>query len=362
MDDLLHVHADVGAARTVTLTLVGELDHLGAGPLARVLARTWAARPGGLTLDLRQLEFINARGLACLLGASRTARRRGVPLVLLCAPGLVSRMVTLVGLADRPAAPDVPVLTLVPRVPPALELVDAAGERSAAPPGAHGAEARCTALVELDLALSVTGADLAATREVVVARLAADVPAADHVAVCGASGRRTPADATCSSVDAAALTALQVSAREGPADDARRLRATVHVADLHRDERWPRLARQASRQAARSVLTIPLVHEGQLVGVLTLHSDRPDAFDPAARELAGALAARAATALGAAAVRVGLEQALRSRDVIGQGKGILMARYGLTAPQAFALLSRTSQERNVRVVDLAEELARTGVL
>jgi AmiR/NasT family two-component response regulator len=46
-----------------------------------------------------------------------------------------------------------------------------------------------------------------------------------------------------------------------------------------------------------------------------------------------------------------------SRDVIGQAKGILMQRQGITADAAFDLLRKTSQELNVKLVDVAQTLA-----
>lgn len=54
---------------------------------------------------------------------------------------------------------------------------------------------------------------------------------------------------------------------------------------------------------------------------------------------------------------VNLERALVARTVIGRAQGILMERHGLTAPQAMAYLRRSSQTRNVRLADVAAELA-----
>ena len=56
----------------------------------------------------------------------------------------------------------------------------------------------------------------------------------------------------------------------------------------------------------------------------------------------------------------GLEEALLSRDVIGQAKGILMERLHLTSEQAFEQLREASQTHNRKVRDLAAELAETG--
>jgi AmiR/NasT family two-component response regulator len=56
----------------------------------------------------------------------------------------------------------------------------------------------------------------------------------------------------------------------------------------------------------------------------------------------------------------GLEEALLSRDVIGQAKGILMERLHLTSDQAFEELRSSSQKHNRKVRDIAAELAATG--
>jgi AmiR/NasT family two-component response regulator len=51
-----------------------------------------------------------------------------------------------------------------------------------------------------------------------------------------------------------------------------------------------------------------------------------------------------------------LRAAMTTRPVIDQAKGILMARHGVDAEAAFALLSETSQRENVKVRDLAARL------
>jgi AmiR/NasT family two-component response regulator len=56
----------------------------------------------------------------------------------------------------------------------------------------------------------------------------------------------------------------------------------------------------------------------------------------------------------------GLEEALLSRDVIGQAKGILMERLHITSDQAFDQLRIASQRINRKVRDIAVELAETG--
>ena len=55
-----------------------------------------------------------------------------------------------------------------------------------------------------------------------------------------------------------------------------------------------------------------------------------------------------------------LQQALLSRDVIGQAKGILMERQRITADEAFDVLRKASQHLNVKLRNLAEHVVETG--
>ena len=66
-----------------------------------------------------------------------------------------------------------------------------------------------------------------------------------------------------------------------------------------------------------------------------------------------------AIALAASQNAAHLELAIANRTVIGQAEGILMERFGITAEQAFAVLRRVSQHRNVKLNGVAEELVRT---
>ena len=56
----------------------------------------------------------------------------------------------------------------------------------------------------------------------------------------------------------------------------------------------------------------------------------------------------------------GLQEALLSRDIIGQAKGILMERLHLTADLAFEQLRMASQQHNIKLRELAAVVAETG--
>jgi len=55
-----------------------------------------------------------------------------------------------------------------------------------------------------------------------------------------------------------------------------------------------------------------------------------------------------------------LHQALMTRDVIGQAKGILMERLKLTPEEAFDALRHASQRLNEKLRAVASTLAETG--
>ncbi len=52
--------------------------------------------------------------------------------------------------------------------------------------------------------------------------------------------------------------------------------------------------------------------------------------------------------------------AMVTRHIVDQAQGILMKRFQMTAEQAFALLTRASQDANVQLRDLAQRLIDTG--
>ena len=155
----------------------------------------------------------------------------------------------------------------------------------------------------------------------------------------------------------------------GPCVQALQDHAVFTSDDLALEERWPEWTAQALDVGYRSLLAFRLFVGGDSFGALDLFSRTPSAFDRDAEAAGLALAGHGAIALAnvfrdetAAGELQGLRNALVSRDEIGQAKGILMERMGLTADQAFGRLQQVSQERNVKVRDIAAEVVLTGEL
>jgi anti-anti-sigma factor len=128
----------VGPGQTA-VAVIGDVDHSTHALLDATLLRVWEGQPAGVTVDLRLATFLNAGGLRALLLTSRTARLRGVPLVLEAGPGLVSRMLVTIGLGDLlqhdgGSGPAEPVAPLRPLQLVAPLLVDVASPGPAGEP------------------------------------------------------------------------------------------------------------------------------------------------------------------------------------------------------------------------------------
>ncbi len=190
------------------------------------------------------------------------------------------------------------------------------------------------------------------------------VPAAAGVSVSiRENGRYTMAAR--SSDDIAELDAIQHRDGAGPCVHALRTNEETHVVDLATDERWPRYAQAALAKGFRSVLSIPFAPVDEAIGALNLYAAGSDAFGEDQREMARMVSRQAAIAYAnsgsfvrAAESNDQLRAALESRDTIGQAKGILMERDGLTPDEAFDQMRAESQSSQRKLRDLAAEIVR----
>jgi transcriptional regulator with GAF, ATPase, and Fis domain len=136
----------------------------------------------------------------------------------------------------------------------------------------------------------------------------------------------------------------------------------VRTDDLSTDPRWPQFAPAATALGVRSALSYQLHTDRDTIGALNIYAADAHVFTGESVHLGELLAAHAAVAAAAAITSVGLHIALKSRDIIGQAKGILMNRHKITAEQAFDLLIHASQTTNRKLVDVAVSLTESGEL
>jgi GAF domain-containing protein len=156
---------------------------------------------------------------------------------------------------------------------------------------------------------------------------------------------------------------LQYELGEGPCLDSIWEQETYQIDDMTTDERYPRWSRAVTEQIGiRSSLSLQLYtdEDQNSLGGLNLYSPLPGAFDAQTRGEALAFAAQAAVAVTRAQTEENLRSALATRTLIGQAQGILMERLRITPDQAFGVLSRLSQQGNVKLREVARRLVETG--
>ena len=159
---------------------------------------------------------------------------------------------------------------------------------------------------------------------------------------------------------------IQYSLGEGPSLDAANTTRLVYSPDTSTDTRWPRFAsRVATELGICSIVSCRLsvlTERERVIGALNLYGTAPHAFTEEDVGVALLLGVHAGAVVAAALDHAQLREAIGSRDVIGQAKGILMERFRITADEAFGRLRLASQRMNLKLRDLARELTETGEL
>jgi GAF domain-containing protein len=158
------------------------------------------------------------------------------------------------------------------------------------------------------------------------------------------------------------LDLLQQKTGTGPCVEAARQQAVIRIDDTHTDGRWPEYVAEAHDCGVRSQLCVPLWVDDRCLGTLSLYGDQPSAFTRHDERITVLFATLAALALSEAQRTEQLRDALASRDLIGQAKGILMERSATTADDAFKCLTQVSQDTNTKLLTVARQLAETGEL
>jgi GAF domain-containing protein len=164
------------------------------------------------------------------------------------------------------------------------------------------------------------------------------------------------------------LDEVQYRLDEGPCVEATRTAGlgVTFCSDLGDCPEFPRFGQAAVGMGVGSVLAVGLFPHGSdtpRMGALNIYSRHVGGLDELDRDIALVLAAHASTALAATMACTAAEleaaqlrQALNSRDVIGQAKGILMERRKISAEDAFDMLRSASQSLNLKLTRVAQTL------
>jgi GAF domain-containing protein len=158
------------------------------------------------------------------------------------------------------------------------------------------------------------------------------------------------------------LELLQIHRNQGPCLDCYRTGQATSVPDLAAQaERWPVFADAALGSGYRSVHAVPLRLRNQIIGTLNLFDTRIGSLSATSFRLAQALADMATiTILQEQALRDSeqladqLKEALVSRIVLEQAKGIVAERGGLTLEDAFQIIRNYGRNRNLQLRTVSE--------
>ncbi|MFC7711301.1 GAF and ANTAR domain-containing protein [Micromonospora lupini] len=155
----------------------------------------------------------------------------------------------------------------------------------------------------------------------------------------------------------------QYAQGRGPCLDAAASGHILPVPDLHAEDRWPDWAAAGVRAGVGSSVSIGLPIQEAVVGALNVYARTPHAFDDDTVVILETFAAYAAVALAnaqlydsTATLARQMRDAMTSRAVIEQAKGIVMAERRCTPAEAFTVLARASQDSNRTVRDVAQAL------
>jgi hypothetical protein len=153
------------------------------------------------------------------------------------------------------------------------------------------------------------------------------------------------------------LDELQSELREGPCLDSIWYEQRTLINDMGQaHDRWPRYAEAARQRGVGSLMSFQLFATTGSAGALNLYAPDTDAFDDATTDTGALFAAQAALVLHGAQRVQHLHVALDHRDVIGQAKGVPIERFGVGSEKAFAMLVESSQNSNIKLVDVASWL------
>lgn len=203
-----------------------------------------------------------------------------------------------------------------------------------------------------------------------VAQLAAEaIPAADDVSVAVLDRGRVVGVGFAGSRLGAALDERQHRVGFGPSFDTARTGRVVLIRDTGHGVDYQDFARLAHDHGVGHVLALPLLGTSadarDVTGSLTVYSAPDRVVDEALFETAERFAQAAASTVSNAVLYIGatlqaaqLQEAMVSRAVIEQAKGVIMATEKCTAESAFDQLRDASTRSNRKLREIAASIVR----
>ena len=170
----------------------------------------------------------------------------------------------------------------------------------------------------------------------------------------------------------ATLERVQETWQKGPCIDAVASAAPVAVPDLAAEDagsRWPDYTIAAKTAVIQAVAGIPMLAEGAAIGAINLYDSQPRNWSPEDLRVATIFAsiatgylAHASSARQQQRTAEQLQQALNTRLIIEQAKGVLATQQETTVDEAFERLRKYAREHNARIHDVSRAVVKGDLL
>jgi GAF domain-containing protein len=164
------------------------------------------------------------------------------------------------------------------------------------------------------------------------------------------------------------LEELQIRHQQGPCITAFEDKVLVGAEDLTSDPRWPLFNEAAVSQGVRAVLASPIPYNQDAVGVVAVLSEERRPWSAEAElallaftDLAALLIATMMMGERQTVLAMQLQNALNSRAIIEQAKGVLIGRDGLAPHAAYEKLRAQARAERRKVAVVSAELVRDAV-
>lgn len=164
------------------------------------------------------------------------------------------------------------------------------------------------------------------------------------------------------------LERAQEARQAGPCVEAFRTGEVVSVSKISDLDRWPEYRAAADHAGFESVVGVPLVIGDRRLGSLNVYDTRPREWTERDLRAARVLADMATTYIlrsgelaEAKKLSGQLQEALESRIVIEQAKGMLARDHDISVDQAFDMLRKLSRDRNSPLRTIADAVVTLGL-
>ena len=161
---------------------------------------------------------------------------------------------------------------------------------------------------------------------------------------------------------------IQYRLGEGPCISAADSGSTTGSGNLAGEDAWPRFGPLAADLGVHSALSLPMLLDGEVIGALNMYARSHDAFSPHSRRLGELFASSAAVVIHNARLldqlqreNERMQRALSTRATIDQALGMIMARSGISADDAFVRLRILSQRDGTKLHLIAESIVNEAV-